>query len=170
MIDYGHTCLLIFAQGTWKENFKGRLLGDISKTFISNMDIDELDMWNEIGKSPLFHPKKPGEYNEPCEVCHALYEIFEEKQGNNDGLILFSHNILGWEGMEKFLLYVLGQVNVKKIYFLELGQDSYIMGASKKIQKIINEIKHLKVNRTEFFKLFKNEKIEFSVLYEVGKY
>jgi len=170
MIDNGHICLLIFAQGTWKENYKGRLLKEISKTFISNMDIDEMDLWNEIDKSPLFHPINPGKHNKPCEVCHALFEIFEEKQGNNDGFILFSHNILGWEGMGKFLLFVLGQVNVKKIYYLELGQDSYMVGASKKIQEIIKKIKHLKVNRTEFFKLFENEKIEFSTLYEVGKY
>ena len=170
MIDYGHSCVLVFAQGTWKESFKARFLQEISKNFISNMDIDEVDEWGEIEQIPLFNPKNPGKNNKPCDVCHALYEIFEEKKGNNEGLILFSHNILGWEGMEKLLFFILGQTNVKKIFYLELDQDSYIEGAKNKIPEIIEKINNLKINRTEFFRLFEYEQIKFSTLYEVGKY
>jgi len=134
------------------------------------MDIDELDLWNERDKSPLFNPKDPGEKNKPCELCKALYSIFEEKKGNKDGLILFSHNILGWEGMEKFLLFILGESNVKKICYLELDQDSYTEGSSKKIQEYIKKLEDLKIKRTDFFKRFENKKIQFSTLYEVVKY
>ena len=170
MIDYGHLCLLVFAQGTWKENYKERLVKQISENFISTMEIDDTDLWNEIQKSPLFSPKDSGVHDKSCEVCHALFEIFEITKGNNDGLIFFSHNILGWKAMKRFLLFILGEVNVKKVYYLELDQFSYLISASKKIPEIINEIKHLKIKRTEFFKLFENQKIEFSTLYEVGKY
>ncbi len=170
MIDYGHTCILVFAQGTWKENFKVKFFREISKNFISNMDIDNVDLWNETEKSPLFHPKNPRDLYKPCEVCHAIYDIFEEKKGNNDGSILFSHNILGWKGMEKLLFFILGQIIVKKIFYLELDQDSYIEGAKKRIKEILNNICRLKINRNNFFKLFENEQIKFSTLYEVGKY
>lgn len=64
------------------------------------MKIDEIDLWNTLNKSPLFHPENSGEHNRSCELCHALYELFEEKKRKNDGLFLFSHNILGWESME----------------------------------------------------------------------
>jgi len=170
MIDYGHSCMLVFAQSTWKESFRVKFLQDISKSFISNMEIDNLDVWNEINRSPLFNPKNPEPHNKLCVVCHGLYKIFEEKKGSSDGFILFSHNILGWKGMEKFLLFVLGQVNVKKIYYLELDQDSYTEGTTKKIKEILENINHLKIKRTDFFKLFENEQVNFNTLYEVGKY
>ena len=170
MIEYGHICLLIFAQGTWKENFKKKLLKDVKNEFLANMDIDEVDEWAEIEQIPLFNPKNPGKNDHPCDLCNSLYEIYEGKRGNNDGFILFSHNILGWEGMEKFLLFVLGEVKVKKIYYLELDPKSYLIGISNKIPEIIQKIKYLMVNRPEFFKLFEDKKIEFSTLYEVGKY
>ena len=170
MIEYGHICLLIFAQGTWKENFKMKLLKDVKNEFLANMDIDEVDEWSEIEQIPLFNPKNPGKNDHPCELCNSLYDIYKEKRGNNDGFILFSHNILGWVGMEKFLLFVLGEVKVKKILYLELGADSYLVSTSKKIPQIIKKISHLKVNRSEFSKLFEDKKIEFSIIYEVGKY
>ncbi|MFX0072822.1 MAG: hypothetical protein ACFFAO_17220, partial [Candidatus Hermodarchaeota archaeon] len=120
MIDFGHVCLLIFAQSTWKEHYKTELLKNVNNKFLASMDIDEIDEWAEIPQSPLFNPKFPGENDHPCELCIPIYEIFEEKKGTNEGLILFSHNILGWKEMENFLLFVLGEDKVKKIYYLEL--------------------------------------------------
>ncbi|MFX1388401.1 MAG: hypothetical protein ACFE9M_14375 [Promethearchaeota archaeon] len=170
MIDYGHVCLLIFAQGTWKEHYKTKLLKDVKNRFLDSMDIDEIDEWAEIPQVPLFNPKFPGESDLPCELCIPLYEIFEEKRGTNEGLILFSHNILGWKGMENFLLFVLGEDKVKKIYYLELDSNSYVLGISDKIPEIIQNIKHVEINRSTFFDLFEKEKIEFSIIYEIVKY
>ena len=168
MIDEGHTCLLIFAQGNWKESFKLKFFQQISKNFISNMNIDDRDEWSEILISPLFDPKNPGKDDHPCDVCHPLYDIFEEKKGENDGLILFSHNILGWKGMEKFLVFILREQSVKKIFYLELDSFSYIVGAN--IPKIMKDITDLKINRNDFFKLFRNEQIQINIVYEVSKY
>ncbi len=81
MIDYGHFCLLIFSQGTWKQSYKIKLLNEIKKKFLSNMDIDDIDLWSEISKSPLFDPKNPGTDDKPCELCHDLYKIYEGKKG-----------------------------------------------------------------------------------------
>jgi len=170
MIEYGHTCLLIFAQGTWKENYKKRILKQVKNNFIRNMDIDDVDLWSEIEKIPLFNPKNPGKDDKPCELCYALNEIFENKKGENEGLILFSHNILGWEGMRNFLLFILGETKVKKILYLELDPSSYLIGIEKKIPKILRNLKEKQMKRSDFFDLFDTQKIESSILYEVVKY
>lgn len=170
MIDYGHTCLLIFAQDTWKENYKKKFLKEIKTKFNASMNIDEIDAWSEIEQIPLFNPNHPEANDLPCELCIPLYEILEEKRGTNEGFILFSHNILGWKGMENFLFFVLGEDKVKKIYYLELDSNSYILGISDKIPEIIQNVKYVEINRSTFFDLFEKEKIEFSILYEIVKY
>ncbi len=170
MIDYGHICLLVFAQGTWKENYKSRLLDQIKKNFLSNMDIDDLDVWSEISKSPLFDPKNPEADDNPCELCYALYKIFERKKGGNDGLILFSHNIISWNGTANLLSFLLGERNVKKVYYLELDQYSYLISTKNHIPEIINNIIETTINRTDFFTLLEKKELEFSVLYEIGKF
>jgi len=170
MIDYGHLCLLIFAQGTWKENYKDKLLDQIKKNFLSNMDIDELDAWAEISKSPLFDPNNPGVDDKPCEICHVLYKIYEGKKGGNDGFILFSHNIIGWNSTGNLLSFLLGERNIKKVYYLELDQFSYLISAKNKIPEIINNIKEISIDRTRLFTLLEKEELEFSTLYEITKY
>ncbi len=170
MIDYGHLCLLVFAQGTWKENYKDKLLDQIKKNFLSNMDIDDLDVWNEINKSPLFDPKKPGTDDKPCELCHGLYKIYEGKKGKNEGFILFSHNILGWDSTGNVLSYILGEKNVKKVYYLELDESSYLIKTKNNIPKIIKNIKETRLNRTEFFSHLEKEELQFNTLYEIGKF
>lgn len=170
MIDYGHICLLVFAQGTWKENYRLKISDEIKKKFLSSMDIDANDLWGEISKIPLFYPKDPGSGDQPCELCHAINKIYEEKRGENEGLILFSHNILGWEGTGKFLSYILGQNNVKKVFYLELDNDSYLTNISSRIPNILKNIRERQINKAELFDLFEKEQVEFSILYEVVKY
>lgn len=170
MIDYGHLCLLVFAQGKWKDNYKSKLLDQIKKNFLSNMDIDDMDIWNEINKSPLFDPINPRADDKLCEICHVLSKIYEGKKGVNEGFILFSHNILGWNRTGNLLSYILGERNVKKIYYLELDQDSYTLKTKNEIPEIIKNIKETRVNRTELLVLLEKEELEFSTLYEVGKY
>ncbi len=74
-----------------------------------------------------------------------------------------------WEIIVLILL-ILGEAKVKKIYYLELDQDSYTLDTSRNISEIIKNIKQMKVNRTEFFKLLEHKKIKFSMIYEIGKY
>lgn len=74
-----------------------------------------------------------------------------------------------WEIIVLILL-ILGEAKVKKIYYLELDQDSYTLDTSRNISEIIKNIKQMKVNRTEFFKLSEHKKIKFSMIYEIGKY
>jgi len=49
-----------------------------------------------------------------------------------------------------------------------LDQNSYIRGIN--IPKIINSIKEQQINADKFFNLVKNEKIDFSIIYEIRKY
>ncbi|MHA2009692.1 MAG: hypothetical protein ACXACY_06960 [Candidatus Hodarchaeales archaeon] len=170
MIEYGHICLLVFAQGIWKENYKLRVFDEIRKIFLSSMDIDAHDEWSEISQSPLFDPKNPGEDGQPCDLCHALNKIYEEKKGINEGLILFSHNILGWEGTINVLSFILGQKNVKKLFYLELDWESYTTNIGSRIPQVLKNIKEKQINRTKLFDLLEKEQVEFSILYEVLKH
>jgi hypothetical protein len=170
MIDYGHLCLLVFAQGTWKQSYKRKLLDQIKEKFLSNMDIDDIDIWSEISKIPFFDPKNPKADDKPCELCQVLYKIFKGKKGENDGLILFSHNIIGWNGTGNFLSFLLGEMKVKKVYYLELDQYSYLTSTKNHIPEIINNIIETTINKTDFFTLLEKQELEFSILYEIGKF
>lgn len=167
MIDYGHICLLIFAQGTWKESYRQKFLKKIENKFRSSLIIDDRDLWAEIEIIPPFDPKDPKNKDKLCKLCSPLYEILEEKKGVNDGLIVFTHNIIGWKEMKNFLLYIFGEVKVKKIYYLELDWTSYTTETEKRIPNIINNIQPKQINRNNFFDLFDKEEIKLNNLYEV---
>ena len=65
MYDYGHFCLLIFAQGSWKPQYREKLMETAQDTFISVLEPrskeeeSRLD-WDETEKTPLFDPKELG--------------------------------------------------------------------------------------------------------------
>ncbi len=81
MIDYGHLCLLIFAQGTWKESYKNKLLDQIKKNFLSNMNIDDIDVWNEINKSPLLILKISKQMINLANFVMRFLKFMREKRG-----------------------------------------------------------------------------------------
>ncbi len=49
-----------------------------------------------------------------------------------------------------------------------LDQNSYIRGVN--IPRIINNIKEQQISANKFFNLVKDEKIDFSISYEIRKY
>lgn len=170
MIDYGHFCLLIFAQGTWKENFKKILSKKVKNDFLVRMDLDENDAWGEFEVIPLFNPKNPSENEKACKLCHSLYDIFSEKLGQNDGHILFSHNTIALINIKHFANNLLSNEKIKKIYILELGFESYLTSTWKIAPKIIKELKHKCLKRDEFGRNIDNNKFQFGVIYEILKY
>ncbi len=125
MFDSGHFCLLVFAQGSWKEGYKNRLRKKISTDFLELLEPKSEEeakqiSWNEIDKSPLFDPKLEHE----CRVCENLYKLFDAKKGANEGLIYFSHNVPDIEGFKTFFTHLFGEETIKKVYYLELATGS----------------------------------------------
>ena len=82
-------------------------------------------MRSEIEIVSPFDLKDPENIDQLYKLYYSFYEIFEGKKGVNDGLILFSLNILGWKAMKNFLWYILGEVKVKRTYYLELDWKCY---------------------------------------------
>lgn len=69
-------------------------------------------MWRSIEKSPLFEPISIQE----CSICSFLSKIFEEKKGEHDRSILFSHNILDMMSFKSFFTPLLKNNQIKKIF------------------------------------------------------
>ncbi|KKM85858.1 hypothetical protein LCGC14_1284800 [marine sediment metagenome] len=165
MYDAGHLCLLIFAQSTWKENYAKKLLEYISSNFLSQLKPRSEQegaqiSWNEVYEDPLFEP--PPTFN--CQICSFLSEIFNKKKRNNDGMILFSHNVLDVIGFKAFFTPLIKNAKIKKLLFLELS--------------IFNEEEFLKhktlisqqVHSYEIFELVDNDRFENGTLYEILNY
>ncbi len=165
MYDYGHFCLLIFAQGVWKTHYRSNLLKKISTEFLSILEPkSEAEakqmIWDEIDKSPLFEPK----YEEKCKVCSKVSKIFEAKKGSNEGLILFSHNVPEVEGFRTFITLLLSDTNIKKVNYLELeGISEEAIPSSEKIDQVEVDLANLidQISKKQF---------KLGTLYEISKY
>jgi len=169
-ITHDHFCLLIFGQGLWKESFTKKISKETNSNFfhLSGYSKDSLfctcPICNALVK--LFDPKNSGDYVDVCDLCKALYNKFEKLKGQNEGMILFSHNhIYKLDLLQKLAQNLLSNERIKKIYILEVE----FAKISKPIPLIIEEIKHKKLKKSEFFELLKEIKFEFRVIYEISK-
>ncbi len=166
MLDIiGHFCFLIFAQGKWQEKYKDKLKAEIKKDFL------KYGYWDPMYDIPvkLFDPLVKGDENyDACDLCLELIPRFKDKLGTNEGLIRFSHKLIRLEDVERFFSKILTDTMVKKVYFLILDHNSYVIGMN--VPKIISNIKEQQVNPDRFFQLIKTEKLDFSIIYEIRKY
>jgi len=108
MYDYGHFCWLILANGTWKAQYKEKLLKNVQSNFLSALKPDSVEesrqmSWDENELSPLFDPREIGKSQRDYQICSAISTIFEEKRGTNEGFILFSHNVPDAESFKTFM-------------------------------------------------------------------
>jgi len=160
----GHFCFLIFAQGQWKEKYEAKLKTEIKEDFL------KYAYWDPMYDIPvkLFDPFIKDEDYDVCDLCLKLIPRFKAKLGSNEGLIRFSHKLIRLEDIERFFLKILTDPEIKKVYFLMLDHNSYIIGMN--IRKITKNIKEQQIKADGFFNLIKNEKISFNIIYEIRKY
>ena len=159
MFYYGHFCLLIIAQEKWKENYQQKILEKVSSNFLSVLvarnEAEEKRLgWEETPKDPLFNPKN----YENCKICSGLTQIFYEKKGINNGLVLFSHTVPDAIGFKSFFTSVFEEKRIKKVLYYELDDD-------EKIDK--KNIPEEKVSLSEVFTSIENKKFQKKVLYEI---
>ncbi len=165
MYDAGHFCLLIFAQGVWKENYVKALLENVSSNFLSQLkprnEAEGVQIsWNEVYEDPLFEP--PPNYN--CSICSFLSEVFNTKKGNNESLILFSHNVLDVIGFKTFFTPLIKNAKIKKLFYLELSlldEEEFLKHKTLKSQQ---------VHSYEIFELVDKDRFENGTLYEILNY
>ena len=160
----GHFCFLIFTQGKWKDNYKDKLKTEIKEDFL------KYAYWDPMYDIPvkLFDPLVKDEDYDACDLCLELIPRFKNELGNNEGLIMFSHKLLRLEDIDQFFMNILSKTEVKKLYYLMLDHNSYIIGMN--IPRIIKGVKEQQISTNEFFSLIRNEKLDFSIIYEIRKY
>ncbi len=173
MYDYGHFCLLILANGTWKAQYNEKLLKTVQSNFLSALkpiSVEEARQmsWDENELSPLFDPRELGKSQRDSQIYLANSTIFKEKRGINEGVILFSHNVPDAESFKTFITPFFKDSRIKKIFYLELEPDSYLN--SKNIASYLSNLKNLQIDRlkgSEFITLLEKSQLKCNLLYEL---
>ncbi|MHA1478833.1 MAG: hypothetical protein ACTSPU_11595 [Promethearchaeota archaeon] len=166
---YEHFCVLIFAQGTWKE---------ADKESVRNLIIEKAKSTKNIAYNVFYkltYRDQMPIYAD-CHLCQPIYKMFEEFKGNNDGILYQGHHYLipedDFEDMKFLANLIISHNKVKKFYLLYL--DSF-----KEIKRtILNEInleelkknlKSKKCNITDFISIIDNNKFKNRTVYEISK-
>ena len=167
---HDHFCLLIFGQGFWKENFTQKISKETKTSFfhLSGYSKDSLfckcPICNALIK--LFDPMNPGDYVDFCDLGKALYKEFETIKGTNEGMILFSHQLMyELDQLQILTQNLLSNEKIKKIYILQVKW----VKISKPIPSVIDELSHKRLKKSEFLHLLKENRFEYSVIYEIFK-
>ena len=114
----------------------------------------------------LFDPMNPGEYVDFCDLGKALYEKFESIKGPNEGMILFSHQLMNdLDQLQTLTQTLLSNDKIKKIYVLEVEW----VKISKPIPSVINELTQKRLKKSEFLELLKQNRFEYRAIYEIYK-
>lgn len=172
-----HFCLLIYPQDQWNEKEQKIVCEQLTskfRSFIENNPWDEKDR-DEL---TLFNPQKPennpamGAWGiiSPCVVCDALIPTFVDKQGNKQGLILFSHSQLLSTDLVQFLEFLLNHAKIKKVLILSLDEIN-ITGKMSSIQalKWIPKGQLQSCNLTEMKNSITQKGLQSGILYEIRK-
>ncbi|MFX1340365.1 MAG: hypothetical protein ACFFDK_17275 [Promethearchaeota archaeon] len=169
-ITHDHFCVLIFGQGLWKDSFTKKISKDTKTSFfhLSGYSKDSLfctcPICNALVK--LFDPLNPGDYVNFCDLCKALYKKFEDIKGQNEGVILFSHQLIReTDHLKNLAQKLLSNEKIKKIYILEVEW----VKISKPIPLVIKNISQKRLKKSEFFEILKTNKFEYRVIYEIFK-
>ena len=167
---YEHFCILIFAQGKWKDIDREGIISPIREKRKEKKDYPY----------PFFTKltlrRDPPQFA-MCELCEGLHNLFEDLKGQNDAILYQGHHYLiledDKEDMKELVSIILSNEKVKKLYLV------YIKGFSElKTTKIramdLNGLKALltfkKVSKTDFIVILEENKFEKRIVYEVSKY
>ncbi len=166
MYDGGHSCLLVFAQGSWKDQYKKKFQENLTSNFLLQLEPRSEEearkiAWNETIVEPFFEPP-PRKYN--CEICSFINDAFQEKKGINDGMILFTHVVLDAIGFKAFFAPLMKNTKIKKILYFELSMfdEKDFMSHKKLVTK--------QARSHEIFEIVDNDQFENGIIYEILNY
>jgi hypothetical protein len=166
---YEHFCVLIFAQGTWKETDKDSVR-NLIKEKLKSLKEAPYNIFYKLtyrDKMPIYAD---------CHICQPIYKMFEEFKGNNDGILYLGHHYLipedDFEDMKSLTNLILSHNKVKKFYLL------YLDGFKEIKRTILNEmnleefkekLKFKKCNSNDFILMLDNNKFKNRTVYEISK-
>jgi hypothetical protein len=166
---YEHFCVLIFAQGTWKETDKNTVRKLIIEK-AKNMKDVPYNIFNKLtyrDEMPIYSD---------CHLCQPIYKMFEEFKGNNDGIMYQGHHYLipedDFDDMKSLANLIISHKKVKKFYLLYLDSFGEIkrtslddMTSEEFKKKLIFE----KCNIDDFLLILDNKKFKNRTVYEISK-
>jgi hypothetical protein len=165
-----HFCLLIFAQGQWKESYTEKISKNARDLFYQYTGHSNCQVCNTCpicrALVYMFDPMNPDEYVVVCDLCKALYKMMEQIKGQNDGMILFSHSFpLEIQSVTSLTELLLKSDKIKKIYIMEVLTEK----KTRQVSEVIEKIKTIRLKNSEFIKLLDSNEFKDKVLYEITK-
>jgi hypothetical protein len=166
---YEHFCVLIFAQGTWKETDK-----EIVRKLIIEKAKNMKDIPYNIFNKLTYRDEMPiySDYH----LCQPIYKMFEEFKGNSNGIMYQGHHYLipedDFDDMKSLANLIISHKKVKKFYLLYLDSFGEIkrtslddMTSEEFKKKLIFE----KCNIDDFLLILDNKKFKNRTVYEISK-
>jgi len=169
-VPYDHFGLLIFGQGLWKESFTQKISKDTKqKNFhLSGYSKDSLFCTCPVCNAMvrLFDPINPDGYIDLCALCKPIFKELEKIKGQNEGIILLSHNIIrDGELLQDLTSSLLSKDQIKKVYILEIEYKKIL----KPIPVIIESLGHERLSKSEFIRILEKNLYQYDVIYEIFK-
>ncbi|MFX1475457.1 MAG: hypothetical protein ACFFCO_08280 [Promethearchaeota archaeon] len=173
MFDYGHFCLLIFAQGPWKPKYKEKLAREVQARFLRSLvartpDEERHLSFAETAKMPLFDPEELGQSQPECTFFSKIYEFLKEKLGNNVGLFLFSHSVPDVIGFKTVITPLFEERRIKKVYYYELGPETFVDDQTRYLP-MLKERRDERLPLSAFLQLLDADKFQCNVVYEIHR-
>ena len=166
---YEHFCVLIFAQGTWKET---------DRESVRNLIKDKVKTMREVPYNiyyKLTYRDQMPIYSD-CHLCQPIYKTFEEFKGNNDGILYQGHHYLipedDFDDMKCLANLIISHNKVKKFYLLYLDSFREIKRTvldKMNLDEFKEKLKFKKCNINDFFLLIDNNKFKNRTVYEISK-
>jgi len=166
---YEHFCVLIFAQGTWKE---------ADKESVRNLIIEKLKTTKEVGYNvfnKLTYRDRMPIYAD-CHLGQPIYKMCEEGKGNNKGVLYQGHHYLipedDFEDMKCLATMIISHSKVKKFYLLYLDSFREIKRTilnEMNLEEFKEKLKFKKCRINDFISIIDNTKFENRTVYEISK-
>jgi len=166
---YEHFCVLIFAQGTWKETDRDSVR-NLIKEKVKAMREAPYNIFYKLtyrDQMPIYSD---------CHLCQHIYKLFEEFKGINDGILYQGHHYLipedDFDDLKSLAELIISHRKVKKFYILYLDSFREIKRTildDMSLEKFKEKLNFIKCNINDFILLVDNNKFKNRTVYEISK-
>jgi len=168
MGTYEHFCLLVSAQGNWKDED----LREIRQSLIDERVKYRAENYPLIMKL-VYRTEKPV-YSD-CQLCDPIYDLLQKKKANFQGIIYQGHHYLDPEDstdMVDVVKILIENSKIKKIYILYLDAFRELKRNvinSMTYDELQDSIKTEKLSKSDFLNILKTDQFQIRTLYEILK-
>lgn len=166
---YEHFCVLIFAQGTWKETDREEIR-NLIKEKLKSIKGANYSIYNKL----TYRDQMPNYAD--CHLCQPIYNMFEEIKGNNDGILYQGHHYLipedDLDDMKSLVSLIIAQDKVKKLYLLYIdgfGEVKRTVLNQMDLEEFKEQLAFEKCSIIDFILKLDNSKFENRTVYEISK-